>query len=255
MTQKPYQQTIQELMKQVREMVLPFYGAVGKIEHKSDTGYNVVTELDKKVEIFLAEKLQAEYKDINFFGEEFGGNKEAERFWLADPIDGTAHFVRGMPFCTSQIALIEEGKVVFSAIYDFVNDEIYMAKRGEGATKNGEPISVSNRPFSHAYLAYEIKLNTEKGLQTFIELGKKATLFTTVNAGYEYAMVASGKIEGRICSDPFGFDYDFAPGSLLVEEAGGIVRNIKSDTYDFKNYDFIASNPMVYKELKEINIV
>lgn len=62
-------------------------------------------------------------------------------------------------------------------------------------------------------------------------------------------MVAAGKVDGRVTFEPYGNDYDFAPGSLLVEEAGGVVRNLGSDTYDYRNTDFIAANPIIYKEL------
>lgn len=252
---KPYSEAISPLLKKVREMVMPHYGSVEKVEHKDNSGFNVVTELDRKVELFLAENLQKAYPGISFFGEEFGGNKESERFWIVDPIDATAHFVRGNPFCTTQLALIEEGKVTFSAIYDFVRDEMYLAERGKGATKNGQAISVSSRPLRKAYLGFEIKLNTQKGLDTFLKLNELSVLFKTVSAGYEYALVASGNIDGRICNDPFGFDYDYAPGSLLVEEAGGVVKNIGSDSYGFKNYNFVSANPKVYEDLRELGLV
>ncbi len=62
-------------------------------------------------------------------------------------------------------------------------------------------------------------------------------------------MVASGKFEGRIAKDPYGKDWDFAPGSLLVREAGGIVNNIGMETYDYKNHDYVALCPPVYEEL------
>jgi fructose-1,6-bisphosphatase/inositol monophosphatase family enzyme len=41
---------------------------------------------------------------------------------------------------------------------------------------------------------------------------------------------------------------DYAPGSLLVSEAGGKVANIGSTKYDFKNLDFIAANKALYDE-------
>ena len=47
------------------------------------------------------------------------------------------------------------------------------------------------------------------------------------------------------------FKYDFAPGSLLVSEAGGVVANIGSTSYDYTNLNFIAANPIVYKGLTE----
>ena len=76
-------------------------------------------------------------------------------------------------------------------------------------------------------------------------------LIEIVTSGYEFALVASGKIEGRICSDPYAFDYDIAPGTLLIEEAGGIVTNIGKNTFDYRNRDLIAANRPVYEALTE----
>ena len=72
-----------------------------------------------------------------------------------------------------------------------------------------------------------------------------------ISAGFEYAMVASGKLDARISLDPYGKIWDFAPGSLLVAEAGGVVANIGSKGYDYRNFNFIAANPVIYKELTE----
>jgi fructose-1,6-bisphosphatase/inositol monophosphatase family enzyme len=66
--------------------------------------------------------------------------------------------------------------------------------------------------------------------------------------------VASGKLEARICFDGFGEDWDFAPGALLVKEAGGIVRNIGSDSYDYRNHNYIAGSKAVYEDLKSFFI-
>ena len=64
-------------------------------------------------------------------------------------------------------------------------------------------------------------------------------------------LVATGKIEGRVNFDPWGKDYDYAAGSLLVQEAGGIVANLGKRTYDYRNYDYIAASPTMYKVLTE----
>ncbi len=72
-------------------------------------------------------------------------------------------------------------------------------------------------------------------------------MIQTISAGYEFVLVATGKIEARICFDPFGKDYDFAPGSLLVSEAGGIVANIGLTTYDYRNTNLIAGNKSVFE--------
>lgn len=76
-------------------------------------------------------------------------------------------------------------------------------------------------------------------------------MMSTLSAGHELALVASGKLEARVTCDPFGKAWDYAPGALLVSEAGGIVANIGKRTYDYRNCDFIAASPNVYRALAE----
>jgi myo-inositol-1(or 4)-monophosphatase len=236
----------------VREILLPQWGKAEVIDKKTASSSDVLTALDQKVEKFLREKLAEVYPDIQFVGEEEGGNREAERFWLVDPIDGTGHYVRGLPFCTSMLALIEDGVVTFSVIYDFLNDDMYWAEKGKGAYKNDSPIHVSDRSLTDSYICMESKMYKKYNQEFFGRINTKAPYFSSVDCGWEFAMVACGKLDGRISFDPWGYDYDFAPGALLVSEAGGIVVNIGSSEYDYKNINFIAAGPKVYKELEEI---
>jgi|SRR3989344_2597718 len=247
-----YKDTVLPIVRGVREILLPEWGTAKNIGKKTERSSDVVTVLDQKVENFLREKLAKVYPDITFVGEEGGGNRKEGRFWLVDPIDGTGHFIRGLPFCTSMLALIENSEVIFSLIYDFINDDIYWAEKGKGAYKNDTPIHVSDRSLSDSYLCTESKVYKKYNQEFLGEIVKKTAYFASVDCGWEFAMVACGKLDGRISFDPWGYDYDFAPGALLVSEAGGMVKNIGSIKYDYKNLDFMAVNPVVYKELEII---
>lgn len=237
------------VIRSTREKSLPLWGKVEVQSQKSASTTDVVTKVDFEIEEYLTSEFAKIDSSISFVGEEHGGDRSASRHWLVDPIDGTAHFVRGLPFCTTMVALIEEGRVSFSAIYDFVNDVMYHAEHGKGAYRNGELIHVSDRPLGSSYMFYESNLNKGDNLNTYLAFKKNTMVLNTLNAGYEFSLIASGKIEGRVCLDPFGKDYDFAPGSLLVAEAGGIVANIGSKEFDYQNLNFIASNKEVFEGL------
>lgn len=238
-----------KIVRATRKLTLPNFGKVEAKEFKSDSPASAVTEIDQVVENRLKEDLAALLPDIPFVGEEYGGDRASETFWLSDPIDGTSHYIRGIPFCSTMLALIDEGEVIFSVIYDFVNDDIYHAELGKGAYKNDEKISVSQRPLQQAYLSCEINANNVENIEVLSAINSKVKVITTLSSGFEFVLVATGKLEGRIVYDAFGKDYDFAPGALLVKEAGGVVRNFKSDKYDYRNLNFIASNQDVYDKL------
>jgi len=246
-----YGKTVPLLIRRVREMLLPHFGKVAFREKTSVRKNDFVTELDFTIEKFLKEELARLYPDIAFVGEEGGGDRTEERFWLVDPIDGTDHFIRGLPFCTTMLALIERGTVVFSVIYDFVHDIMYVAEKGKGAFANGKPIQVNNRPLNGSRLTWDSHLEKPGNMSTFLRLWGICSLFDTGASGYAFPMIASGKLDGRICFDAHHNDYDYAPGILLVSEAGGEVANIGSQTFDYRNGDIIAANPTIFKELTE----
>ena len=231
------------------KLVLPHFGRVDLLKRKSSSPFDVVTQLDIDAENLIASRLTRAFPEIGFVGEESQKVSNKEKHWLVDPIDGTAHFMRGMPFCTTMIALIDKGEVTLSVIYNFVNGDVYSASKGSGAKLNGKKISVSQRPLSEGYISIEAKLEDESSLKRFLELRKRAHVFHTISCGYEFGLVALGKLEGRICMDPYGGDYDYAAGALLVTEAGGRVTNIGEVTYDYRNHNFLAVNKVVYEDL------
>jgi len=70
--------------------------------------------------------------------------------------------------------------------------------------------------------------------------GKYKTM-DMICAGYEFLLVATGKVEARIAYEPFGKPFDFAPGALLIQEAGGVVRNFDGQDYTVRDVNFIAA--------------
>jgi myo-inositol-1(or 4)-monophosphatase len=234
--------------------LIKHYGRI-ESEVKSDSGNqagDVVTKLDRQTERFLSDQFKKFDPKIGFRGEEFGVENHADTTWLVDPIDGTSHFVRGIPFCTTMIALVRNGEVVMSVINDFVRDEVYWAVKGKGAFKDGNRIHVSNRPLKQAVLSFETRLENPENMEAYLKVREKAGgTVSTVNCGFEFSLIASGKLDARITKDPYGYDWDYAPGTLIVKEAGGVVRNHGSDSYDFTNHEFIAANPVIFAELTE----
>ena len=64
-----------------------------------------------------------------------------KRYWLIDPIDGTRSLVEGFSGWVVQVALIENGYPVSSAIYAPDLDQLYVATIGHGAFLNGAKLT------------------------------------------------------------------------------------------------------------------
>jgi len=240
-----------DVVQRAGENLIKHFGNVEITNNKSHNAADVVTRLDTETEKFIEEELAKFDSSIGFCGEEFGKRNDATKFWIVDPIDGTGHFVRGIPFCTTMIGLIDGGKVIASVIYNFVTKELFEAEIGKGAYLNGKKISVSSRALKDSYVSVESRLRNDNDIRIYKEIRNKSVPIHTISCGYEYGLVATGKIDGRICFDSYGGDYDYAPVSLLVSEAGGVVKNIGKNTYDYTNHDFLAVNPEIYRELTE----
>jgi myo-inositol-1(or 4)-monophosphatase len=183
-----------------------------------------LTETDAASEALIRQAMMQHFPEDGFLGEE-GGGGVSDRLWVVDPVDGTANFARGIPhFCIS-IAYIENGRTEIGAIYDPAHDELYFARRGAGATRNGQPIEVSSTTdFERASVemgwsgrvANEIYLET---IQALLALG--ANVRRAGSGALALAYVADGRSDGYL--ELHMNSWDCLAGLLLVAEAGGDV--------------------------------
>lgn len=249
-----YESIIRALAADLREIGKGVVAASGSISHAQKLNpYDLLTEQDGAVEDHITRCLHELDPETPVVGEERGGDRTAERYWLIDPIDGTIHFVRGNPFYCSMLALVVDGESIVSIIYNFVTQELFHAIKGHGAYCNGIAIKTSTRTTKEAIVQTEIILKNDTNLQIHNRLSNKFRLMSLFAPGYEYAMIASGRAEARVCIDPAGKDYDFAPGTLLVQEAGGVAKNLLRENFRTSDRDFItASSPEVYEDLLSV---
>ena len=222
--------------------------AFGRIEHKHKIDSSVVTELDVWAEEQYISKLKIFDSGIGFLGEEHGAEGSELTRWLVDPIDGTEYFIRGMPGCVNMLTLIVDDKPAVSAIYDFVQDKMYTAVTGLGATLNNEKIFVSERTLDRAWVDVEDQGRDLSTVQKVKNSGAKSIRIPVQSPLY----VARGMIEGYIVVGGRGEVWDYAPRALLIQEAGGRVANIGSDAYDYHEKSFIASNYVIFEELRKL---
>ena len=228
--------------------------AYGKTDAITKThAYDKVTKYDVKTEQMIIGQLKRLTPHTPVVGEERGGDTSKKEYWLLDPIDGTIHFIRGNPFSMIMLALIQNNKPVFAVLYNFITDEFFHAYKGGGAYLNHKPIHVSTRTNDESVLLTEIDLRHLGNDTLFMHLSKRYKLMNLICAGYEFAMVAQGHAECRLMIDPFGKSYDFAPGALLVQEAGGIAKNLHGEDYTVNDSHFIAaSSETIYNLVTKI---
>lgn len=110
---------------------------------------DLLTEADLAIQDVIVQGIQAAFPGDHIVGEENGLNILPDdhniRCWFIDPIDGTQNFVRGLfPAFGISIAFAREGRAQCGGVSLPERNVTFLAQRGQGATANGEPISVSS---------------------------------------------------------------------------------------------------------------
>lgn len=244
---------IENILKEVGKTLKKHSGNPGTVDFKSDNPADAVTDLDVWAEREIIDGLKHVTPLVPVFGEETGNGQTSEEFWTLDPIDGTGYFVRGIPFCMTMLARVKNKTVQESYLYNFSTDEFFEAHKGKGALKNNTPLHIQPSQTKTGYIEVEAQIADGTFSRIVENLhAHKHVSEKIITAGFIYGLIAEGKIEAYIAYKPYGRLYDYTAGSLLVQEAGGAVRNIgtSADTpYDVFNLNFVAGNKNVVDTL------
>ena len=156
---------------------------------------------------------------------------DARRVWIVDPIDGTRAFVLDKQQWVISVALVEGGQPVAAAIYNPSRDEMFTACLGEGAQFNGTAIEVSRHDALHgAHILTPASVAKRTGWS-----GPGAPDVETsfvYSIAYRLALVAAGRADGLISLGRKN-EWDVAAGTLIVQEAGGLVTTTAGADYAF----------------------
>jgi len=179
-----------------------------------------VSEVDIEVDGLLRERLGSFDSRYGWLSEETTDDSarlDAERVWIVDPIDGTRGFIAGKPDWTVVAALVEAGRPICAAVYVPVDDQLFMAEAGQGATLNGTPIAAS----SGAALEGSRVNGAKRRLEALEALIPTVEIIPRLNSlALRLARVAEGCFD-IVFSAGHSHDWDIAASDLLVHEAGG----------------------------------
>ena len=106
--------------------------------------HDLVTDADRASEALILSRIREAFPRAAILGEESGAHAgSGEERFIVDPLDGTTNYAHRYPlFCVS-IAYERGGRVEAGAIFAPVLGELFAARRGGGATRNGAPMRVS----------------------------------------------------------------------------------------------------------------
>lgn len=208
------------------------------------------TEVDRRAHTHLVDTLFRLSPDTPVISEEDdpaalaqATHQRPARYWMIDPLDGTASWYGGFAGFVTQVALIVDDQPVLGALHAPVPNKTWVARRGHGAWLNGarllprrvqrSPVFVDNTSTPHG-----ITQRLMDALQTtgYVESG---------SLGLKAALVADGSADVFI-KDVVVRDWDLAPVAVLLAETGGVLLDLAGRPYRFcgaleKSGGFIAA--------------
>ena len=218
-----------------------------------------VTEVDFHVQEYLSGQLARLYPEIQFMGEE-KDNRELDldgALWILDPVDGTTNLIHQYRQSSVSLGLAVGRQVVAGIVYNPYSEELFSAKKGEGAFCNGQAMHVSaaeslaeslvefgTSPYYHEYADWTF----DKAREIFLRC---QDIRRTGSAALDIAYVAAGRSEAFY--EKRLSPWDYAAGLLLVQEAGGRVTDFKGNPLDPTGpSELLATNGRVHEEIRGI---
>ena len=129
------------------KVIIRDFGEVENLQVAKKGPRDFVTKTDKRVEEILIEELTKAKKNYSFITEESGkiDNKDKDKIWIIDPIDGTVNFMNGVPQFAISVGYEENGEIKCGVVFDPIKNEFFCAEKGNGAYLNDSRIRVSKK--------------------------------------------------------------------------------------------------------------
>lgn len=236
---------IVQIAQDAGDAIMETYQKDFTVEYKDDK--SPLTEADRKSNEIICNTLLKKYPDIPILSEEnkeiaYEDRKDWEYFWLIDPIDGTKEFIKKNGEFTVNIALIYKNTPVLGVVYAPALGDMYYAKNGAGAFKNGKklPFQTNETPKEKLkVVASKSHLSAET--QEFIDnLDTKEIEQVVKGSSLKLCMVAEGvaDIYPRLAPT---MEWDTGAAHTIVLESGKEV--IRYNT----------SEPLIYNKENLLN--
>lgn len=176
------------------------------------------------------------------------------RVWIVDPLDGTKEFTQHIPeFCVC-VALVVDGVVQIGVSYNPAEDLLFAARRGGGTTLNGKAVRCT--PCSEVSEALVLASRSEDKRGEWDPYKPLMRVKLTGSVAYKFALIAAGQADATFSLTPKN-EWDICAGTMLVEEAGGVVTDRFGKPLTFNNAKtllpgLIAAGPALWGPLRDV---
>ncbi len=238
----PLMAPVVELALRAGEAILPFWRADVAVTAKSDD--SPVTAADIAAHHVIVAGLTALDPSIPVLSEEDANIPQSvragwQRWWLVDPLDGTKEFISGSEEFTVNIALIENGRVVFGVVSMPTNGRYYVGGAGLGAWRGdtgGTPVAIQVRDVPGPGEAFTVVASRRHSSpeQERLLAGLSASLgelqLANIGSSLKFCLVAEGAADCYPRLAPTS-QWDTAAAQGVLEGAGGEVLDLNGDAF------------------------
>ena len=237
--------SVESLVLDTKKIILDKTTLSVSIKAKND----FVTDIDIAISDFLKTKLKEIDPTVGFFSEEEEGNLQ-DNCWILDPIDGTTNLIYGYNLSSVSLGHYLDGEVVYGIVYNPFTEEIFTAERGKGAFLNHKKrLKVSTRNIDESLIEFGAGSTHKEFTEENFNLVKKifeqcVDVRRICSSALDLCYIASGRIDGYF--ERILITWYIAAGSLILEEAGGIITDYFGNPVQFaKQSSVIASNGVI----------
>ncbi len=250
-----------EFAKKLKEKVLKIYEESKNIKDiaiKNKEKNDIVTAVDVFMENEIIKIIKEWFPEHSIYSEECGElSNNSEYEWFIDPIDGTINFAAGIPLFSTSIALKKNDETIFGIVFDYNQNDVYYAIKGQGAFCNENKLNVSdNEKLSDGIISFCLTSHySDKHIKDVLKVEEKLAskvrrLRLVVSGAIELCWCASGKIDGVLNVKP-SIGVSSAAGKLFVQEAGGKITNLLGNKRE-KIDTMLVTNGKIHDEILKV---
>jgi myo-inositol-1(or 4)-monophosphatase len=188
-------------------------------------GGSPVTDVDLAMNKVLRGILRDARPDYGWLSEEDpddGSRHSAKRTFITDPLDGTVSFIKQKHDFSIAIAIVESGRSIAGCVYQPMGDVMVSGGPDTGTMRNGAPVCVAD--VARLEGADVIGSDAFYGHPFWKSPWPPLALRSVGSACLRLAQVASGEADWTMAL-AYRHAWDSAPGSALIEGAGGIASD------------------------------
>jgi myo-inositol-1(or 4)-monophosphatase len=236
-------------------IVRKYYRAEYQVEEKAPD--NPLTVADTEADAAIKSVCLGAFPADGWLSEETKDSPERldkSRVWIVDPLDGTKEFTQHIPeFCVC-VSLVVDGVVQVGVSYNPETDKLFCARRGHGTTLNGAPVRCTDKIDVASAVVLASRSEDKRGEWDAFRPHMRVKL--TGSVAYKFALIAAGEADATFSLTPKN-EWDICAGTLLVEEARGVVTDRYGRPLTFNNRQtllpgLIAAGAGLWSPIREL---